>query len=210
MDKEIKHWFTKSVHETLTLLSVEADTGISEDEARKRKEHFGANILEGKKKKSLLKIVFSQLNDWLIFVLFAAVIITAFMGEYIDSVIITLVIFLNAAIGTYQEVKAGKAIDALLKMSSPKAVVKRDGQTKEIDSAELVPGDLVILDAGRIIPADLRLLETVNMQIEESSLTGESLPVHKNAESVFDNIKMPLAEIENMAFMSTIVTAGRG
>ncbi|MDP2454536.1 MULTISPECIES: cation-translocating P-type ATPase [unclassified Kaistella] len=210
MNKEIKHWFTKSVHETLMLLSVEADTGLSEDEARKRKEHFGANILVGKKKKSLLKIVFSQLNDWLIYVLFAAVIITAFMGEYIDSVIITLVIFLNAAIGTYQEVKAGKAIDALLKMSSPKAVVKRDGQTKEIDSAELVPGDLVILDAGRIIPADLRLLETVNMQIEESSLTGESLPVHKKAESVFDNIKMPLAEIENMAFMSTIVTAGRG
>ena len=210
MDKEIKHWFTKSVPETLTLLSVEADTGLSEEEARKRKEHFGANILEGKMKKSLLKIVFSQLNDWLIFVLFAAVIITAFMGEYIDSVIITLVIFLNAAIGTYQEVKAGKAIDALLKMSSPKAVVKRAGQTKEIDSAELVPGDLVILDAGRIIPADLRLLETVNLQIEESSLTGESLPVHKKAESVFDNTKMPLAEIENMAFMSTIVTAGRG
>ncbi|WP_312818294.1 cation-translocating P-type ATPase [Kaistella carnis] len=210
MDKEIKHWFTKSVPETLTLLSVEADTGLSEEEARKRKEHFGANVLQGKKKKSLLKIVFSQLNDWLIYVLFAAVVITAFMGEYIDSVIITLVIFLNAAIGTYQEVKAGKAIDALLKMSSPKAVVKRDGQTKEIDSAELVPGDLVILDAGRIIPADLRLLETVNLQIEESSLTGESLPVHKKAESVFDNIKMPLAEIENMAFMSTIVTAGRG
>ena len=210
MDKEIKNWFTKSVHETLTLLSVEADTGLSEEEARKRKEHFGANILEGKKKKSLLKIIFSQLNDWLIYVLFAAVIITAFMGEYIDSVIITLVIFLNAAIGTYQEVKAGKAIDALLKMSSPKAVVKREGRTKEIDSAELVPGDLVILDAGRIIPADLRLLETVNMQIEESSLTGESLPVHKKAESVFENTKMPLAEIENMAFMSTIVTAGRG
>ncbi|WP_226064592.1 cation-translocating P-type ATPase [Kaistella polysaccharea] len=210
MDKEIKHWFTKSVPETLTLLSVEADTGLSEDEARKRKEHFGANVLEGKKKKSLLKIVFSQLNDWLIYVLFAAVIITAFMGEYIDSVIITLVIFLNAAIGTYQEVKAGKAIDALLKMSSPKAVVKRSGKTKEIDSAELVPGDLVILDAGRIIPADLRLLETVNMQIEESSLTGESLPVHKKAESVFDNTKMTVAEIENMAFMSTIVTAGRG
>ena len=210
MDKEVKHWFTKSVPETLTLLSVEADTGLSEEEARKRKEHFGANVLEGKKKKSLLKIVFSQLNDWLIFVLFAAVIITAFMGEYIDSVIITLVIFLNAAIGTYQEVKAGKAIDALLKMSSPKAVVKREGRTKEIDSAELVPGDLVILDAGRIIPADLRLLETVNMQIEESSLTGESLPVHKKAESVFDNTKMALAEIENMAFMSTIVTAGRG
>ena len=207
---EIPHWFTHSISSTLKKLAVDSHTGLSQLEAVTRKKDFGANVLEGKKKKSIFKIIFSQLNDWLIYVLFAAVFITVFMGEYIDAVIITLVIFINAAIGTYQEVKAGKAIDALLKMSSPKALVKRDGQTKEIDSAELVPGDIVILDAGRIIPADLRLLDTVNLQIEESSLTGESLPVHKIAESIFDNIKMPLAEMENMAFMSTIVTAGRG
>lgn len=210
MNKAIKHWFNYSISDTLNELSVDFNTGLSETEAITRKADFGANVLQGKKKKSIFKIIFSQLNDWLIYVLFAAVIITVFMGEYIDAVIITLVIFINAAIGTYQEIKAGKAIDALLKMSSPKALVKRQGQTKEIDSTELVPGDIVILDAGRIIPADLRLLETVNLQIEESSLTGESLPVHKNAESAFEKIKIPLAEMENMAFMSTIVTAGRG
>lgn len=210
MDKEIKHWFTHTSSEILKQLSVNADTGLSASEALQRKEDFGANVLESKKKKSIFKIIFSQLNDWLIYVLFAAVLITVFMGEYIDAAIITLVIFINAAIGTYQEVKAGKAIDALLKMSSPKALVKRGNQTREIDSTELVPGDIVILDAGRIIPADLRLLETINLQIEESSLTGESLPVPKNAESVFTKIKIPIAEMENMAFMSSIVTAGRG
>lgn len=210
MNNEIKNWFTSSISEALLEMSVDANAGLSETEARLRKENHGANVLKGKKKKSIFKIIFSQLNDWLIYVLLAAVLITVFMGEYIDAVIITLVIAINAAIGTYQEVKAGKAIDALLKMSSPKALVKRESHTKEIDSAELVPGDIVILDAGRIIPADLRLLETANLQIEESSLTGESLPVHKNAESVFEKIKMPIAEMENMAFMSTIVTSGRG
>lgn len=210
MDIKKTLWFTHSVSETLEKLGVDSSTGLTDEQTLEKKEKYGENRLQAKKKKSVYKILLSQLQDWLIYVLFAAVIITFFMGEYIDSVIITLVILLNATIGTYQEVKAGKAIEALLKMSSPKALVKRDGQTKEIDSAELVPGDIIILDAGRVIPADLRLIETVNLQIEESSLTGESLPVTKNAEAVFKDEKMPLAEMQNMAFMSTVVTAGRG
>ena len=210
MDIKKTLWFTHSVSETLEKLGVDSSTGLTDEQTLEKKEKYGENRLQAKKKKSVFTILLSQLQDWLIYVLFAAVIITFFMGEYIDSVIITLVILLNATIGTYQEVKAGKAIEALLKMSSPKALVKRDGQTKEIDSAELVPGDIIILDAGRVIPADLRLIETVNLQIEESSLTGESLPVTKNAESVFKEEKMPLAEMQNMAFMSTVVTAGRG
>ncbi|QBO59018.1 cation-translocating P-type ATPase [Chryseobacterium salivictor] len=210
MSKEIQQWFTQSVPETLNKLSLDSDNGLSEAEALKRKELFGPNALKAKTKKPVYKVFLSQLKDWLIYILFAAVIITIFMGEYIDSGIIMLVILLNAAIGTYQEVKAGKAIEALLKMSSPKALVKRNGQTKEIDSAELVPGDLIILDAGRIIPADLRLLETVNLQIEESSLTGEAVPVLKNAAATFTDPNLPIADRENMAFMSTVVTAGRG
>lgn len=203
-------WFTTSVTETLSHFSVDDGAGLSDSEASKIKEEKGANVLAAKKKKSIFTILLSQLNDWLIYVLLAAVVITFFMGEYVDAVIILLVITLNGAIGTFQEIKAGKAIDALMKMSSPKALVKRSGQTKEIDSTEIVPGDIIILDAGRVIPADLRLIETVNLQIEESSLTGESLPVTKNAEEVFENSKLPLAERQNMAFMSTIVTAGRG
>lgn len=203
-------YFTKSVTEILEEFGIEFSRGLTEEQAQNLKNEFGPNRLQAKKKKSICKIVLSQLQDWLIYVLFVAVIITFFMGEYIDSVIITLVILINAGIGTFQEVKAGKAIEALLEMSSPKALVKRDGQTKEIDSSELVPGDLVILEAGRVIPADLRLIETVNLQIEESSLTGESLPVEKNSDEYFENSNVPLAEMVNMSFMSTVVTAGRG
>lgn len=210
MEPHKTKYFTKSVAEILEEFGIDSASGLSQEEAQNLKKEFGPNRLQAKKKKPIYKIVLSQLQDWLIYVLFAAVIITFFMGEYIDSVIITLVILINAGIGTFQEVKAGKAIEALLKMSSPKALVKRDGQTREIESSELVPGDLVILEAGRVIPADLRLIETVNLQIEESSLTGESLPVEKNAEESFTDPKVPLAEMVNMCFMSTIVTAGRG
>ncbi len=210
MEPHKTKYFTKSVAEILKEFGIDSGSGLSQEEAQNLKKEFGPNRLQAKKKKPIYKIVLSQLQDWLIYVLFAAVIITFFMGEYIDSVIIMLVILINAGIGTFQEVKAGKAIEALLKMSSPKALVKRDGQTREIESSELVPGDLVILESGRVIPADLRLIETVNLQIEESSLTGESLPVEKNAEKVFIDLKVPLAEMVNMCFMSTIVTAGRG
>src|SRR5690606_7049662 len=151
-------WFTKSNEETLKELSVDPATGLSSEEAASRKSKFGPNRLEAKKKKSVFQIFISQLNDWLIYVLFAAVIITFFMGEYIDSVIIILVILINAGIGVFQEVKAGKAIEALMQMSSPRALVRRDSHTAEIDSAELVPGDIVILDAGSVIPAVVRLI----------------------------------------------------
>lgn len=203
-------WFTKSIDETLTELSVDPATGLSSEEAASRKSKFGPNRLETKKKKSVFQIFISQLNDWLIYVLFAAVIITFFMGEYIDSVIIILVILINAGIGVFQEVKAGKAIEALMQMSSPRALVRRDSHTAEIDSAELVPGDIVILDAGRVVPADLRLIESANLQTEESALTGESVPGSKEAGNVHDDPKIPLGDRNNQAFMSSIVTYGRG
>ncbi|MGZ5264694.1 MAG: cation-translocating P-type ATPase, partial [Kaistella sp.] len=203
-------WFTKSVSDALKELNVNPETGLSSEEAAQRKKHFGPNQLEAKKKKSVFQIFLSQLNDWLIYVLFAAVVITVMMGEYVDSVIIVLVIIINAGIGVYQEVKAGKAIEALMKMSSPRALVKRDSHTKEIDSAELVPGDIVILEAGRIVPADLRLIETANLQTEESALTGESVPENKKADDVYDDPKTPLGDRENQAFMTSIVTYGRG
>ncbi len=203
-------WFSKTISDTLQELNVDANTGLSDDEVQKRQEKFGLNELEAKKKKTVFQMFLSHLNDWLIYILFAAVVITALMGEYIDSVIIILVILINATIGVYQEMKAGKAIEALMKMSSPKALVKRNGVTTEIDSAQLVPGDIVILDAGRIIPADLRLIETANLQTEESALTGESLPENKIAEQIYEDPKTPLGDRENQAFMSSLVTYGRG
>ena len=118
----------------------------------------------------------------LIYVLLAATVITLVIGEYADAIIILLVIVLNAVIGVVQEAKAEKAVEALQKMTTPKTVVRRNGETKEINSVEVVPGDIVILDAGRYVPADLRLIESANLQIEESALTGESVPSTKEAD----------------------------
>ena len=112
--------------------------------------------------------------------------------------------------GVGQEVKAGNAINALRKLSAPKTLVKRNGEVKEIESERIVPGDIVILDAGRFVAADLRLIESANLQIEESALTGESVPARKDAQSVFDHPDTPLGDRLNSAFMSTLVTYGRG
>lgn len=202
-------WYSKSIQEVLDEFKVDPSTGLSESEAKSRLEKYGPNKFKEQKKKSILQMFMAQLKDWLIYVLFAAVIITIFLGEYIDAVIILLVIILNAVLGVIQEVKAGNAIEALQKMSSPKSLVKRDGQVKEIDSEQVVPGDILILDAGRFVSADIRLIETANLQVEESALTGESVPSEKDAKLIHDQ-KTPLGDRENLAFMSTIATYGRG
>ncbi len=202
-------WYSKSIDAVLKELNVEQAIGLTENEAKARLEKYGKNRLKGQKKKSILQMFVAQLNDWLIYVLFAAVIITLFLGEYIDSIIILSVIILNAVLGVIQEVKAGNAIEALQKMSSPKSLVRRDGEVREIDSELVVPGDILILDAGRFVSADIRLIETANLQIDESSLTGESVSSEKNALLVLDS-KTPLGDRENLAFMSSIVTYGRG
>ena len=191
-------------------LGTTIENGLSPSEVQSRQEKYGPNQLQGKKKKTVFQLFIAQLKDWLIYVLMAAVIITALMGEYVDAVIIVLVIIINAVLGVIQEVKAGKAIEALKKMSSPKALVRRNGEAKEVDSATLVPGDIILLDAGRYVPADLRLVEAVNLQVEESALTGESVPTEKNANEVFDDPQTPLGDRLNSAFMSTLVTYGRG
>lgn len=203
-------WFLKSTEEVIKELDVNPSTGLSEEEAKARLVKYGPNKLHGKKKKTVFQLFIAQLRDTLIYVLFAAVIITLFMSEYIDAVIILLVIILNAVLGVAQEVKAGKAIEALQKLSSPKALVKRNGGIKEINSEYVVPGDILILDAGRFISADLRLIESVNLQIEESALTGESVPSNKNAGLVLTDPQTPLGDRVNSAFMSTLVTYGRG
>jgi Ca2+-transporting ATPase len=202
-------WFIKSNEEVLNELDVDLLKGLSEEEAKIRLEKYGLNKLTAKKKKNILQLFVAQLQEWLIYILFAAVVITLFMGEYIDSVIILLVIIVNAVLGVVQEVKAGKAIEALQKMSFPKALVRRNGEVKEVDSENVVPGDILILDAGRFIAADIRLIESANLQIEESALTGESVPSEKNALLAYTDPKTPLGDRDNIAFMSTLVTNGR-
>lgn len=145
----------------------------------------------------------------MIYILIIAAIISAFLGEISDALIILLVIIINAVIGVIQESKAEKALDALKELSTPKALVKRDGSLKEILSEDIVPGDIVIIDAGRYIPGDLRLIDTANLKIEESAFTGESVPSEKDASFLPDK-EIPIGDQNNMAFMSTLATYGRG
>ncbi|PKM96294.1 MAG: ATPase [Firmicutes bacterium HGW-Firmicutes-1] len=203
-------WFSKTQEEVLKEFDINRLTGLTGEEAQLRLEKYGENKLKSKPKKSLFSLFFSQLKDMLIYVLLGASVITIFIGEYVDAVIILLVVVLNAVIGVFQEYKAGKAIEALQQMTSPKALVRRDGEVKEINSEEIVPGDIIILDSGRFIPADLRLIESANLQIEESALTGESVPSDKNAKDLFKDLKISIGDKTNMAFMSTLVTYGRG
>jgi len=203
-------WFSKSIEETLKEFNVDPLEGLSGVEAKARLGKYGLNKLRRKKKKNIFQMFIAQLKDWLIYILFVAVIITLFLGEYADSTIIMLVIIINAVLGVVQEVKAGKAIEALEKMSFSKALVLRDGEVKEIVSEKLVPGDILILDAGRFIAADIRLIESVNLQIDESALTGESVPSDKEASIIHNDPKMFLGDRANSAYMSTLVTNGRG
>ncbi|WP_018751712.1 cation-translocating P-type ATPase [Paenibacillus sanguinis] len=203
-------WYTKTREAVLAELKVNATSGLSSEEVKARKEQYGSNQLKGKPKPSLLKLFFAQLKDMLIYVLLGAVVVTLIVGEYVDAIIILAVVILNAAIGVIQERKAEKAIEALQQMTANKSLVRRGGEVKEIDSVDIVPGDIVILDAGRYIPADLRLLESANLQIEESALTGESVPSDKQAEDLYEDPKTPIGDLSNMAFMSTLVTYGRG
>ncbi|WP_392486684.1 cation-translocating P-type ATPase [Haloimpatiens sp. FM7315] len=204
-------WYKKSTKDVLKELNSDITTGLSTGEVSKRTEKFGLNQLKAKKQKTLMKMVFEQLNDILIYILLAAAVASGFLGEISDSVIIGIVILINAVVGVIQESKAEKALEALKKLSTPKALVKRNGQINEISSTEVVPGDIIILDAGRFIPCDLRLLETANLKVEESALTGESVPVEKHADTTLNSEdEIPLGDQKNMAFMSTLVTYGRG
>ncbi|NGT27374.1 calcium-transporting P-type ATPase, PMR1-type, partial [Clostridium perfringens] len=198
-----------SKNEILQELDVDEKNGLSSTEALRRLEKYGKNKLETKKKKTLFKQFLSQLKDVMIYILIIAAIISAFLGEISDALIILLVIIINAVIGVIQESKAEKALDALKELSTPKALVKRDGSLKEILSEDIVPGDIVIIDAGRYIPGDLRLIDTANLKIEESAFTGESVPSEKDASFLPDK-EIPIGDQNNMAFMSTLATYGRG
>lgn len=215
------------VKETEAILQT-SEAGLTEEEATNRFNIVGANELKEKGRRSWIRIFLGELNNPMIFVLFAAIAITmgvsvyetiqtiqsgeAFnfltTGDWPDVIIILIVIVLNAAIGTIQEIKAEDSLDALKKMSSPESSVVREGKIKKIKSSLLVPGDVVILEEGDTVGADLRLIESVNLKINESSLTGESVPVEKDSSIVVKNAG--LGDKLNCAFMATTVTYGRG
>jgi len=203
----------KTIKETCLELKSDQVKGLTDMEAGRRLRADGENRLPDAKKKSLPARFLEQLQDPLIYVLLAASSISLLLNEVSDTVIILFVVLMNAVIGLIQEGKAQRALDSLKKLASPHAVVIRDGRTQEVAASSLVTGDIVCLEAGCQIPADMRLLETESLKIEESALTGESLPVEKDASFLSGHTssgEIPLGDRLNMAYMSTIVTYGRG
>ncbi len=205
----MKNAYTKKENEVLAELSVDKEKGLSDTEVKTRLEKYGENRLEEKEGKTVWQILLEQFKDVMIIILMIAAVLSAALGEWLEGVIIMTIVILNAALGTYQENKAGKALAALKQMSSPRAKAIRNGHSTEVASTELVPGDIVILETGDYVPADVYLLESVNLKIDEAALTGESVPVEKEVRVEIEE-GVPLGDRFNMAYMSTIVTYGRG
>ena len=209
-----KNWFNKSVEETKEILDTDLKNGLNADEVLNRREKYGLNELKAGKKKSLLQKFLAQFKDFMIIVLIISAIVSGIVGisegeGITDTIIILIVILVNAIIGVAQESKAEKSLEALQKLSSHVAKVIRNGNLQIVQSKELVPGDVVVLETGDSIPADIRLIDAVNLKVQESALTGESVPVEKNIQ-VIEEKEVGIGDRVNMAFSSSLVTYGRG
>ncbi|OEH91206.1 cation-translocating P-type ATPase [Bacillus solimangrovi] len=202
-------WYESDVDAVEELVHTDKQNGLSESEAKKRISKFGYNQLAEGKKVSALSLFLSQFKDFMVFVLLVATFISGLLGEYIDAVAISAIIFLNALLGYYQERRAEKSLEALKQLSSPQTTVLRDGEWRKVPSQELVVGDIVKFTSGSRIGADLRLIRSDGVEIEESALTGESVPVSKQVERIEGDL-VELGDQANIAFMGTLVTRGSG
>src|SRR6476659_8342368 len=201
-------WHGLETEEVLGQLRVQGN-GLTSEEAKRRLEHYGPNQLKEAARPAFLQMLWEQLNNFVVIVLIVAALISGMLGYYVEALAIMAIVVLNAVLGIVQERRAEEALAALKKLAAPDAQVMRDRHRVSIPAYELVPGDLVFLEAGNFVPADIRLLEAINLRVEEASLTGESLPVQKNAASVLDK-NVPLGDRKNTAFMGTVVSYGRG
>ena len=208
-------WQTLSKEEVIKKLEVNYEQGLTKEEAEKRQEKYGKNKLKDKKKESIVVKFIKQFNDFMIIILIIASIVSAMVSylqgenDYIDSIIIIAIIILNAIMGVLQEAKAEKSIESLKKMTPQTTKVIRENQEETINAEELVPGDIIILEAGNYVPADCRLIESFNLKIEESSLTGETQSVLKEANKICKK-DIPLGDMVNLSFMASIVVNGHG
>ncbi len=202
-------WHAMSSDEVLKSLETQSHEGLSTPEAARRLEKYGRNELAEKPRPTFLQLVIEQLNNFVVILLIVASVISALLGDWVEAGAILLIVVLNAVLGVVQESRAEEALAALKKLASPEAQVLRDGRRVTIPAAELVPGDIVFLEAGNFVPADIRLTEAVNLRVEEAALTGESVPVQKNAAAVL-NENASLGDRKNTAFMGTVVSYGRG
>ena len=203
----MKPWYQMTEDELYKELKTDRN-GLSADESQKRLSQYGYNRLEEKPGKSPLLIFFEQFTNILILILIVAAVISAFIGDLTDTIVILAIVLLNAVIGFFQEYRAERALAALKKLEIPAATIIRDGKHQQIPATEIMPGDIVVLTAGEIVPADIRLIESPNLMIDESSLTGESTPVEKSTDIISGEAS--LADRRNMAFKGTVITYGRG
>lgn len=208
-------WHMLRTEEVVRKLQTSTKDGLADEDVISRKEKYGVNKLQEKKKESIVIKFIKQFNDFMIIILIIASIISAFTSyiqgenDYVDSIIIIAIVVLNAIMGLVQEARAEKSIESLKKLTPQIAKTIRDGKLQEINAEELVPGDIIELEAGNYVPADCRIIEGFNLKIEESSLTGETEPVEKSEAQILEE-KIPLGDMKNMGFMASIVVSGHG
>ena len=208
-------WHTKEINEIEKVLGTNIEKGLCEEQVEERRKKYGENKLAEEKKESIIVKFFKQFNDFMIIILIIASIISAIVaklegsGDYIDSIIIIAIVVFNSIMGVIQEAKAEKALEALKRMTAPVTKVKRNGRILTIKGTEVVPGDIIILETGNYVPADARIISSSELQIEESSLTGETVPVLKNGNIILKE-NLPIGDIINMVFSSTIIVNGHG
>lgn len=211
---EGKNWFNKKVEEVEKELKTNIEKGLTEEQVAEIRIQKGYNELQAAKKKNLFQRFLDQFKDFSIIVLIIAAIVSGIVGVsegegITDTIIIMIVVIVNAIIGVAQENKAEKSLEALQKLSDHASKVIRNGNLQVVPARELVPGDIVVLDTGDYIPADLRIIEEANLKSQESSLTGESVPVEKTSE-VIEDTEIGIGDRKNMLFSSSLVTYGRG
>ena len=202
-------WHLQEVHTLTQAHDVDPAQGLQEHQVNDRALKYGANALPTADKRSLWSLVLDQFNDFMILVLLAAAVISGVMGDLVDTLVILVIVLLNAAIGLVQSWRADQALAALQRLSAAQATVLRGGQIQQVPAHVLVPGDIVLLEAGNQVPADLRLIKTAQLKVDESALTGESVTVDKHT-NVLEGAEHALGDRLNMAFKGTTATHGRG
>ncbi|NLL18598.1 MAG: calcium-translocating P-type ATPase, SERCA-type [Clostridia bacterium] len=205
---EKSQWFAVTGLEAAEQLQVDLNQGLTKEEVDKRLERYGPNALKEEPPRSILAMFIDQLKETLIIILIIAAIVSGALGEWIDSIVIMIIVVLNAILGVFQENKAEQALKALKEMTKAHVKVLREGHVTQINVEDLVPGDVVLLEAGDSVPADGRLVEVASLMVNEAALTGESVPVEKNIEPILQK-EVPIADQSNMVFMGTYITGGR-
>ena len=202
-------WYTFSVQEVIAKLQTDLQKGLSDKEAKERVLAYGPNQLAQASRDPAWKLFLAQFKDFMVLVLLAATAISGLLGEYADAITIAIIVMANAILGFVQEYRAERSLETLKKLTSPEARVIRNGRECKLPSAALVPGDIVLLEEGDRIPADMRLLHTASLEVEESALTGESLPVLKQ-KGALPAYGLAPGDATNMVYRGTVVTGGGG